>query len=73
MMQTENAARAPDMDRSLGDQNLQKKKNRKKQKKLTVSRAQMPETHNEMNRVELSSCTLPNFKVLPRLFSMVIK
>ena len=35
---------------------------RKKQKELTVSRAQMSETENGTNRVELSSCTLPDFE-----------
>ena len=42
---------------------------RKKQKELTVSRAQMSETENGTNRVELSSCTLPDFeKRAPKTF-----
>ena len=35
---------------------------REKQKELTVSRTQISETQNKTNRVDLSSCTLPNFE-----------
>ena len=53
-------ARASDMDRSTFIARVYLAE--RSRKELTVCRAQMSETPNETNRVELSGCTLPNFE-----------